>query len=236
MDHLGIKDAIIVGHSFGGAITAAFGVEQADRTRGLVFAAPATHPWPGGGTSWYYRLTTIPVVGWLFSETLANPAGALRITRAATCVFAPNPVPEAYLDDASIQLVLRPRAFRANAIDVEGLYRHAIGAAPRFREITAPTVIISGDYDTVVYEELHSVGLARDIPGAELVWVKNLGHKPDWIARELVVGAIEKASGADRDLSAIARSVEERIAGDRSGEGVCINEKMPAAGVELAPE
>jgi pimeloyl-ACP methyl ester carboxylesterase len=236
MDHLGIPDAIVVGHSFGGAIAAAFALEHPERTRGLLFLSAATHPWPGGKTSWYYRLTTVPVIGWLFSETLANPAGVLRITRAATCVFAPNPVPEAYLDDASIALVLRPRAFRANATDVEGLYRHALGAAPRYREITAPTIVISGDYDTVVYEELHSIGLARDIPGAELVWVKNLGHKPDWVARELVVGAIEKVAGMDRDLPAIARIVEARIAGDRSGEGVCVNEKAPTAQPELVPE
>ncbi len=236
MDRLGIKDAIVVGHSFGGAIAAAFGLEQADRTRGLVFAAAATHPWPGGKTSWYYRLTTVPVLGWLFSETVAYPAGSLRIVQSTTCVFAPNPVPKAYLDDTSIPLVLRPRAFRANAIDVEGLYRHALQAAPRYREIAAPTVVISGDYDTVVYEELHSVGLGRDIPGAELVWVKNLGHKPDWIARDLVVAAIEKVAGIDRDLPAIARAVGSRIAGDRSGEGICVNEKAPTAEPELAPE
>ena len=79
--------------------------------------------------------------------------------------------------------------FRANAIDVEGLYRYALANAPRYREIQAPTVVISGDADTVVYEEIHSAGLARDIPGAELVWVSNLGHKPDWIAPDLVVAA-----------------------------------------------
>ena len=236
MDQLGIGNAIIVGHSFGGSIAAAFALGHPEKTRGLVFAAAATHPWPGGKTSWYYHLTTIPVLGLLFSETLANPVGSRRIVQSATCVFAPNPVPEAYLDDAAISLVLRPRAFRANAVDVEGLYRHALEAAPRYREIAAPTVVISGDYDTVVYEELHSVGLARDIPGAELVWVKNLGHKPDWIARDLVVAAIEKAAGIDRDLAAVARVVEVRIAADRSGEGVCINEKAPTAEPELAPE
>ena len=77
--------------------------------------------------------------------------------------------------------------------------------APRYKEIAAPTVVISGDADTVVYEEIHSLGLARDIPGAELVWVKNLGHKPDWIAPDLVVAAIEKLGGQPRDLQALGR-------------------------------
>ena len=116
--------------------------------------------------------------------------------------------------------------------DVEGLFRHVRRMAPRYAEISAPTVVISGDYDTVVYEEIHSIGLARDIPGAELVWVKNLGHKPDWIAPELAVAAIESVAGKAVDLQEMAREVEARIAGDRFGAD-CANEKAP--GGELAP-
>ncbi|MBZ9997710.1 alpha/beta fold hydrolase [Mesorhizobium sp. BH1-1-4] len=233
MDHLGIKKAIIVGHSFGGVVTAAFGREHADKTLGLVFLAPATHPWPGGATSWYYDVTTLPVIGRLFSETLTYPAGSLRMADATTCVFSPNKVPDNYLASASIPLVLRPSAFRANATDVARLYRYALGAAPHYKEITAPTVVISGDRDKVVYAHIHSVGLVRDIAGAELVWVHNLGHKPDWIASDLVVGAIEKVAGKDIDLEAMARTVETRISGDAYGVGKCADIKEPEA--ELAP-
>jgi pimeloyl-ACP methyl ester carboxylesterase len=187
----------------------------------LLFLSPATHPWPGGKTSWYYHLTVVPVVGWLFSETIAGPAGATRLTPATRCVFAPNGVPDAYLQRAQIALVLRPLAFRANARDVDGLYRFAAANALRYKDIAAPTVVITGDADTVVYEEIHSLGLARDIPGAELVWVKNLGHKPDWIAPDLVVAAIEKLGGTLHDVQAIARQVEARIADDSHGAGIC---------------
>jgi pimeloyl-ACP methyl ester carboxylesterase len=233
MDRLGIRQAIIVGHSFGGAITTAFGREHQDKTLGLVFVSPATHPWPGGATSWYYDVTNIPVIGWLFSETLTYPAGTLQMADATTCVFAPNKVPDNYVADASIPLVLRPKAFRANATDVAGLYRYALGAAPHYREIKAPTIVISGDRDKVVYATIHSVGLVRDIPGAELVWVHNLGHKPDWIAPDLVVGAIEKVAGKDVDLQAMAKTVETRIANDAYGTGKCADLKAPE--VELAP-
>jgi pimeloyl-ACP methyl ester carboxylesterase len=214
MDRLGIGQAIIVGHSFGGSVAAAFALDHPEKTRGLVFLSAATHPWPGGATSWYYRLASVPVIGWLFSKTIANPAGSSRMTAATACVFAPNPVPDGYSASASIPLVLRPAAFRSNAIDVEGLYRFAAANAARYKDIKAPTVVISGDADTVVYEEIHSLGLAHDIPGAELVWVKNLGHKPDWIAPDLVIAAIETLDGKRRDLQALARAVEARIAGD----------------------
>lgn len=217
MDAYGIEKAIVVGHSFAGAVLGAFGVLRPERVAGLVFLAPASHPWPGGETSWYYDLSETPVIGRLFTETLAWPGGVMRLDAATACVFAPNAVPENYAQDAAIRLVLRPAAFRANARDVAGLFDFVEKLAPRYGEITAPTVVITGNRDTVVYEEIHSAGLARDIPGAELLWVENLGHKPDWIAAGLAVAAIEKLAGKDRDLQAMARDLETRIAGDAFG-------------------
>ncbi len=106
----------------------------------------------------------------------------------------------------------------------------------RRRRATAPsgrlTVVVTGDSDGVVWEEIHSQGLARDIPGAELVRVRNLGHKPDWIATDLVVAAIEKVAGRDRDLAAAAREVETRIAGhDASLSKAADDRPRPADGV-----
>jgi pimeloyl-ACP methyl ester carboxylesterase len=226
MAQLGLRPAIVVGHSFGGAVATALALDHPDRVAGLVLLSAATHPWPGGETSWYYSLAARPVIGRLFAGTLANPGGNLRIGAASECVFAPNPAPADYVKQASIPLVLRPRAFRANAVDVEGLFRHVAAAAPLYPRITVPTVVVTGDSDTVVYEEIHSVGLARDIPGAELVWVKNLGHKPDWVATDLVAAAVEKAAGRAVDLEAVARAVEARIAADNAG-AQCHDGKPP---------
>ena len=219
MDRLGIGRAIVVGHSFGGAVAASFALEYPDRTAGLVFLSAASHPWPDREISWYYRLTARPYVGRLFAELLALPAGRGRIEAATASVFSPNPVPENYRERAAIDLVLRPGHFRANAFDVEGLHAHVSRVAPLYPRIDAPTVVISGDRDAIVYEEIHSVGLARDIAGAELVWVRNLGHKPDWIAPDLVVAAIARVAGQPLDLQALARHVESRIAAHGAPEG-----------------
>jgi pimeloyl-ACP methyl ester carboxylesterase len=217
LSELGIGKAIIIGHSFGGAVATTFAVRHPDQTAGLLLLAAATHPWPGGGTSWYNDLTAIPVVGRVFSETLALTAGWSRIGPATDCVFAPNQAPAGYVDAAQIKLVLRPANFRANALDVKSLYGHVKAFAPRYGEITAPTIVVSGDRDTVVYEEIHSVGLARDIPGAELVWLRNVGHKPDYVARDLLVDAVAKLSGGTVDLQAAAQRVEARVANDNFG-------------------
>jgi pimeloyl-ACP methyl ester carboxylesterase len=231
MDRLGIRKAVIFGHSFGGVVAAAFAVTEPRKTAGLVLASAVSHPWPGGATSWYYELTAKPVIGWVFSETLSLPAGWLRMKNAVACVFSPNKVPDGYLKNAAIPLVLRPLAFRYNAIDVAGLYDFVSAFSKRYRKITAPTVVISGTHDTVVYEEIHSAGLARDIRGADIVWVNNLGHKSDYVTPELIVAAVEKVSGQDVSLQKFATAAERRIAGDRFGPVEnCLDEKL--AGTE----
>ena len=213
MDRRGIGRAIIVGHSFGGAIAASFALEHPEKTAGLLFLAPATHPWPGG-IDWYYDLAKLPVIGWLFSHIVAMPAGLLRIEGGTRSVFSPNPCPDDYIAATAPALVLRPKTFRNNAIDVASLLDHVCRIQPRYGEIRTPTVIVTGDTDGIVYEEIHSRGLARDIAGSELVWIRNLGHKPDYVVTDLAIEALEKIAGRDRDLQESARRAEARLAKD----------------------
>ncbi|SOE16344.1 pimeloyl-ACP methyl ester carboxylesterase [Hoeflea halophila] len=211
----GISSAIIIGHSFGGAIAASFALAHPEMTSGLVFLAPATHSWPGG-IAWYYSLTRMPVIGSLFANTLALPAGLTRLESGSACVFAPNPKPEDYLTSTAPALVLRPGAFRNNAIDVANLKPYVSRVASRYPEIKAPTVIVTGDSDSVVLAHIHSEGLARDIDGAELLWIRNLGHKPDHVTTDLAVRAIEKVAGFEIDLKSASDMAEASLADDNA--------------------
>ncbi|MET0749029.1 MAG: alpha/beta hydrolase [Rhizobium sp.] len=211
MERLNMGPAIIVGHSFGGAIAAAFAVRHPQRTAGLLFLAPATHPWPGG-VDWYYTLASMPIIGWLFAHALVIPAGLRRLEQGTIGVFSPNPRPGDYVEKTAPALVLRPTVFRNNARDVANLLDYVKRESPRYREISAPTVIVTGDRDDVVLAELHSIGLERDIEGAELVTIRNLGHKPDYIATDVAIAAIERLAGGSRDLQQAARQAERRIA------------------------
>ncbi|MFM2281476.1 MAG: hypothetical protein RLZZ444_3707 [Pseudomonadota bacterium] len=211
MEKRGIEKAIVIGHSFGGAITASLALRHPEKVAGLVFLAPATHPWPGG-IDWYYSLANVPVIGWLFCHTLTLPAGLLQMRAGIEHVFHPNPVPKGYMDRAAIPLVLRPRNFLNNARDVANLLDYVERIHPLYSTIAVPTVIITGDSDDIVYEEIHSRGLKRDIPGAELVTVKGLGHKPDYIVTDLAIAAIEKIAGHASDLERARQLAEATIA------------------------
>jgi pimeloyl-ACP methyl ester carboxylesterase len=191
----GIDRAIVVGHSWGGSVAAAFGVHHRDRTAGLVFLAPATHPWPGAVIDILYRLSAAPVAGALLDRVAVPIVGRLMIDRSIAGVFAPDPVPENYRREIGADLVLRPEEWRANAEDVYRLHGHVSDLAPRYREIDAPTLIVTGTRDPIVRADIHAEGLARDIAGSRLVRLEGVGHMPHHAARDRVVAEIERLIG-----------------------------------------
>lgn len=220
---LQIEKAIIVGHSFGGIVTVSFALNHPEMTAGTVLLSPVSHPWPGG-VSWYYELSKIPLLGHLFSETLALPAGLTRLESGTACVFAPNKPAENYTENTAVSLVLRPYHFRNNARDVAGLYDYVSQMQTRYNEIKTPMTIITGDSDTVVLPHIHSKGLNSDVENTELLWVKNVGHKTDYIATELVVAAIENLNGSNNDLPKTRDELEIRIKDDAFGPiEMCLN-------------
>ena len=209
----GIPKAIIVSHSFGGAIAAALAVRHPEMVSGLVFLSPAVYPW-NGGVAWYYEAASVPVTGQLFSALVVPPIGLLAIDRATRSVFAPNPRPPNYIEKTEAVRALGPAAFRHNAQEVDALSDWARTGSLGYRRIKAPTVIITGDRDGVVSPDIHSRHLARDIRGAQLIVVHNLGHKSDYVAADLAVAAMEKVAGRDVKLRPVAKAVERRIAND----------------------
>jgi pimeloyl-ACP methyl ester carboxylesterase len=68
LEQLGVRRAIMVGHSWGGAFATAYALAFPDRTAGLVLLSAVTHPWPGD-PGWYNNLALLPVIGPLFLRT-----------------------------------------------------------------------------------------------------------------------------------------------------------------------
>jgi len=155
LDALGVTRAIVIGHSFAGAIVTAFALDFPDRVAALVLLAPVTHLWPGG-IAWFYTLASAPVIGPLFARTIVLPMAFPLLRTLASAVFAPQPMPPDYVRHSALALLLRPVAFVANARDVARLKESVTRQSPRYAEIRAPTVIITGDRDTIVSPDIHS--------------------------------------------------------------------------------
>lgn len=189
---LQVERAVVVAHSWAGSVLPNLALDHADVVAGTVYLAPVTHPWPGGEIAWYYGPAASSWFGWLMTRTITTPLGVLALGSVARAVFSPQEPPPDYIDRAHIPLVVRPSAFQANAQDVAGLYAAVTAQAPRYRDIRVPTVIVSGDADNIVWTDVHSRGLARDVPGARLVILPGVGHMPHHAAPDRVVAEIER--------------------------------------------
>jgi pimeloyl-ACP methyl ester carboxylesterase len=187
---LEVRNAVVAGHSWSGAVVPHFGLDHTDVTGALFILSGVTHPWPGGYISWYDRLTASPL-GWLFARTLAIPIGRLLFRSAARKSFSPQPVPPGFLEKAFIPLVLRPAAFHANSRDIAVLHSAVTRQSARYGEIRLPATVMGGDRDEIVWTDLHSRSFARDVAGAELIVLPGVGHLPQYARPELVLAAIE---------------------------------------------
>jgi pimeloyl-ACP methyl ester carboxylesterase len=201
---LGINEAILVVHSWSGALGARMALDYPDRVAGLVMLAPVAYPWPGG-VGRYNKIVAMPVIGPLLAYTITLPLGTFLVEPGARGVFFPQTMPDGYISDTATKLLLRPREFLANAHDLATLKAAVAAQAPRYAEIKAPVTIISGDQsDKTVSTHIHSRPLAATVPNAKLIVLPGVGHMVQNAAPDRVIAEIETMIGAMAKSTAAA--------------------------------
>jgi pimeloyl-ACP methyl ester carboxylesterase len=194
LEKLGIDRAVLVVHSWSGALGARMALDYPQRVAGLVMLAPVAYPWPGG-VGWYNRLATMPVIGPLLAYTITLPLGYFLAEPGARNVFLPQLMPEDFIRDTATPLLLRPREFLANARDLVTLKAAVAEQSPRYADIKAPATVISGELDKTVSTDRHSRPFAKAVPHAKLIVLPDVGHMIQNAAPELVISEIEAMIG-----------------------------------------
>jgi pimeloyl-ACP methyl ester carboxylesterase len=190
LDRLGVERAVIVGHSWGGALATSFALDYPDRTAALILLASPLYPLAHPTTS-LYALFAMPILGWIYARTLALPVGLPFVGLALGSAFLPQLPPRDYLKRSAALLLLRPSTFLANARDMADLKRNLEPQPERYRGLSVPTVVMSGSSDFVVAPQLHAVPFAAAVPRAKLVILPGIGHMLHHAAAERVLAEIE---------------------------------------------
>ena len=184
------EKAVVVGHSFGGAVALRLALDRPELVKGLVLLAPVTHDWGGDGHAWYNRLAASRVTGPVFSQ-LVPLVGPRQVGAGIGGVFNPSPAPEGYFEKSGIGLLFRPPAFRANARDVRVLDRELAAQSQRYGELILPIVVFSGSKDTVITPAKHTARLKKQA-AVDLVILPDEGHMPHHRHGADVVDAIRR--------------------------------------------
>ncbi len=192
---LGVKSPIVVGHSWSGALAAAYALAYPTDVRGVVLLAPATHPF-SGGVGWFNEVAAVPVVGWLIAHTVVLPAGYFLLGPGVDFVFSPQKPPADYVARTGVPMLLRPSEYIANAEDLIHLNANLRVQSPRYGEIAAPVAIVAGDADPIVDPDIHARAMAKQLPHATLTILPGVGHMVHYAAPDRVVAAIDKVAAA----------------------------------------
>jgi pimeloyl-ACP methyl ester carboxylesterase len=166
MDSLRVNDAVLVGHSMGGAIAADAAVTHPERVRGLVLVDAA-----GLGVRWPFMLRVAhwPIVGALFDGLRGRgaTAGILKVLYGDPSRVTAQDVDQYYAP------LVRPGAGRA----LRGVLRefHFDALRGRIEAITPPTLVIWGGQDRLIPPAVGQTMVA-DLPRGAFVLVPTAGH------------------------------------------------------------
>ena len=198
LERLGVKRAVWVGHSWGGAVALAAAIERPDAVAGAVLLAAPTVSWDGPPLPWPLRLGAVPGLRFAFSRTLVTPIGRHSLGDLLRDSFRPETAPEPierYARATGAALGITPERFVATARDMVGLSPALARLAPRLATIEPPLLLVYGERDPVMSPERHARPLAGRAAHAEPVVLPGAGHLIHHTRTDEVVDAIVRFAG-----------------------------------------
>jgi pimeloyl-ACP methyl ester carboxylesterase len=189
---LGLARPVLVGYSWGAALALRYAFDYPDDTGAVVLIGGTTHVGTAPRNPLYWILRTPLASDALIALGLV-PIGRPYMTVPLARVFAPDSTPGEYLERARAMWV-RPAPVRAMTRDFHGLAAALRELRPRYPQLRAPLVVVTGDCDRLVDHERNSMRLAREVPHAELILVPRAGHGLPQARPDAVVEAVRRAA------------------------------------------
>ena len=192
LETLGVRGAIVAGHSFGTQVALALVLDHPEAVAKLVLVSGYYYPSLRLDVP-FAAPPAIPVVGDAIRYTVSPLIGAATRGPAERHMFAPAPVSDGWRTRFPFEMTLRPSQVRATAADAAIMVPAAGTLTARLGELRAPLTIVAGEGDAVVDPEGQSARLAADVPDSKLLMVPGAGHMVHHSALEKVAGAIRGA-------------------------------------------
>jgi pimeloyl-ACP methyl ester carboxylesterase len=184
---LGLDRPLMVGHSYGGAVSLALALERPELVRGLALIAPLSQDLPPLPSLLVAAMRLPHPARLALAGMVGTPLGRLSQARTLETVFAPEPVAPDFAIRGGGALSRRPGGIAAAAGDIAHAGEELARMVSRYPELRVPVTILYGRGDRVLDPVLHGERTAAAIPGARLELVEG-GHmlpvtQPDLVAR-----------------------------------------------------
>jgi pimeloyl-ACP methyl ester carboxylesterase len=182
---------LVVGHSLGGAIALAVGLDHPESASGLALIAPVTQVVGTPPTAFRGLDIKSPLMRWVVAWTLATPMGIISADRVLNAVFAPEKVPPEFVRLGGGALGLRPQSFYATSTDMEAANDGFADLIQRYSTLAVPAGILFGKGDNLLDYRVHGQATKDQIPALDLELMEG-GHMLPVTAPEAVADFIRR--------------------------------------------
>lgn len=174
IEQLGLEKPLLVGHSMGGAVSLALGLDRPELVRGIALIAPLsqvveTVPAPFKGLLAPMALRS--VLAW----TVAVPVGLRKGRETAAAIFAPDQVPADFALAGGGALAVRPKSYMAGSFEIQAAPTEMAALVARYGAVRVPVAILYGRSDAVLDPTFNGEKTAAEIPNATLTLIDG-GH------------------------------------------------------------
>jgi pimeloyl-ACP methyl ester carboxylesterase len=197
LSELGIDRAIIVGHSYGGAVALAWALEFPESVAGLLLLGAPSQGWEGG-MGLANDLLAHPLTAPYFSWALPMVMSRVAVSQMVDHLFAPQKAPRGLIGHIDPRRLFAPEPLRANAVQLQTLKRQLLAMVPRYAGLRMPVEILHGTADSVVSFDFHAEPLAAMVPNARLTALPGVGHMVHHVASAEVDRALARLADPDQ--------------------------------------
>lgn len=190
LDHLGVKNATIVGHSLGGAVALQTAVSHPDRVNALALIAPLTHAVEKISPALKALLIPSKRRRRFMADTVAVPMSAKRREQTLAFIFGPQDPPEDFGTTNGGLIAFFPDHFYACSGDVAALVDHLPPLQDRYDDIDVPVGILYGTRDRVLNYREQGERFKQRFPQTDLVLLEGIGHMPYFPEPDAVAGFV----------------------------------------------
>ena len=189
---LGVKDPILVGHSWGGAIALAYALLYPHETSALVLLSPAAYPDHRYDTPAGFLLR-MPLLSDVCLALLKPIVGRRLLKQSLKEAFSPDPVPPEYLK--LVAPVWLERKHLKAFIKHDAMINSSLEElSPRYQQIIERVVIVTGDSDLAVSPQQNAFNLHKAIEKSDLVVIPRAGHQIPEVHPEAILKAVDMAT------------------------------------------
>jgi pimeloyl-ACP methyl ester carboxylesterase len=198
LSHLGIRQPVLVGHSWGAALALAYALKYPDEVSAMVLLAPAAYA-DDGANGLLRTATKTPIVGDVSLMLGKLIMGRRILKRVLAQAFYPQTVPDNYLKLASSSWLGR-KQLKAYLEDEWALNDSLKKMSKRYSDINIPVVIVTGDEDRIVSPKENAYRLHAAISQSQLIELKDTGHEIPQTHPESIYAALTLISPSSASM------------------------------------